>query len=410
MNPPIDTGHQGEPVNPGTPGDGTGAGPGAGDPGTNGPRVTREEARDLARLRRSRADRKVAGVAGGLARHFDVDPLLLRVAFVILTFFGGGGILLYGVAWLVVPEEDTGEAVVKVDDGIRTAVLVIAGALAAASLVGDSVGGFGFPWPLMVAALVLLVIFGSKEAMKPGGPTHPLLGGPPRPEGAGADATGATPYYAGYHPGPPPTWSVPRPHRGPILFWFTLALAALLCGALATADLEGLDVHPAAYPATVLATTGLMLLVGAFYGRAGGLILVGLLAAVSTVGATVTDDWSAGEVERTPQSAAELRDEDLGIGEIKVDLTEVKDLDELDGDTLRLDLRVGRIEVIVPDEGLTVIADAEAEGVGEVKLFGDKSDQSDRATHDGGDEAPTLTIEADAFMAEIVIHTEEQAR
>lgn len=409
MNPPIDTGHQGEPVNPGTPGDGTDAGPSVGDPGTHGPhgpRVSRDEARDLARLRRSRADRKVAGVAGGLARHLDVDPLLLRVAFVILTFFGGGGILLYGVAWLIVPEEDTGEAVVKVDDGIRTAVLLIAGVLAAASLVGDSVGGFGFPWQLMLVALVLLVIFGSKEAMKPGGPTHPWLGGPPRPE----DAAG-TQYYAGYQPGPAPAWTMPRPHRGPILFWFTLALAAILCGALATADMAGVDVHRAAYPATVLATTGLMLLVGAFYGRAGGLILVGLLAAVATVGATVTDDWSAGELHRTPQTANDVRDEDLGIGEIRIDLTEVEDLENLDGETLRLDLRVGRIEVIVPDEGLTVDADAEAEGVGEIKLFGGKSDQSDRATHDGGsDEAPVLTIDADAFMAEIVIHTEEEAR
>ena len=45
---------------------------------------------------------KVAGVAGGLARHLDIDPVILRVAFVVLTFFGGVGLLLY-VALLAAP-------------------------------------------------------------------------------------------------------------------------------------------------------------------------------------------------------------------------------------------------------------------------------------------------------------------
>ena len=67
---------------------------------------TRDEIRDLGRLRRSATDRKVAGVAGGLARHLDIDPLILRVAFVVLAFFGGAGLILYGACWLLVPEED----------------------------------------------------------------------------------------------------------------------------------------------------------------------------------------------------------------------------------------------------------------------------------------------------------------
>ncbi len=88
-------------------------GPYGPEPGESGPRVTRDEVRDLARLRRSRTDRKVSGVAGGIARHLDIDPLLVRVAFVILTFFGGGGLLLYGVAWVLVPEEETGDSVIS---------------------------------------------------------------------------------------------------------------------------------------------------------------------------------------------------------------------------------------------------------------------------------------------------------
>lgn len=370
-----------------------------------GPRITRDEARDLRRLRRSSSDRKVAGVAGGIAQHLDIDPLLVRIAFVIFTFFGGGGLVLYGACWLIVPEDDTEEAVLNVDDGIRSAVLIIAGILAAASLVGDSVGGFGFPWPLLVAAAVGLLFVGARDARRPGRvPPPPYPSGPVPPGPSGTVPPGTAP------PAPPsPAWQ-PRPRdRGPILFFFTLTLAAVLCGVVGTLDLAGWDVPLAAYPATVLATCGVMLLVGAVHGRAGGLILIGLLAAGATAVTTVTDDFSAGQVLRTPHVAADVENLDLGAGEMIVDLTEVTDLAELDGRTLRLDTRVGRIEVIVPDEDLTVQVDAEAQGVGEIRLFGDRTDNSDRATHDGGEGAPALRIDAEIFFGEIVVHTEEQA-
>ena len=107
-----------------------------------GPRVTRDEVRDLGRLRRSVTDRKVAGVAGGLARHLDVDPLLLRVAFVVLAFFGGAGLLLYGACWLLVPEEGSDEAAITLDDRSRTIALLGIGVLAAFALLGDSLDSF----------------------------------------------------------------------------------------------------------------------------------------------------------------------------------------------------------------------------------------------------------------------------
>jgi phage shock protein PspC (stress-responsive transcriptional regulator) len=56
------------------------------------------------RLYRSQTDRKFAGVAGGLAEYFVMDPLLIRLAFVILFFAGGGGFLIYIVLWIVTPE------------------------------------------------------------------------------------------------------------------------------------------------------------------------------------------------------------------------------------------------------------------------------------------------------------------
>lgn len=56
------------------------------------------------RLYRSQTDRKFAGVAGGLAEYFVMDPLLIRLAFVVLTLAGGGGVLIYIILWIVTPE------------------------------------------------------------------------------------------------------------------------------------------------------------------------------------------------------------------------------------------------------------------------------------------------------------------
>jgi phage shock protein PspC (stress-responsive transcriptional regulator) len=49
----------------------------------------------------------VAGVAAGIADYFDVDPTLVRIGFVALSFLGGLAIPLYLAGWLLIPEEDT---------------------------------------------------------------------------------------------------------------------------------------------------------------------------------------------------------------------------------------------------------------------------------------------------------------
>ena len=59
------------------------------------------------RLLRSRNDRIVAGVAGGVAAMFNVDPLLVRIAFLALALFNGFGLIIYLVLWLLVPNEDS---------------------------------------------------------------------------------------------------------------------------------------------------------------------------------------------------------------------------------------------------------------------------------------------------------------
>src|SRR5438094_78045 len=56
-------------------------------------------------LVRSRTDRKIAGVAGGLAAYLGVDPLWIRIAFVVVSIPGGLGVLLYLLGWALIPEE-----------------------------------------------------------------------------------------------------------------------------------------------------------------------------------------------------------------------------------------------------------------------------------------------------------------
>ncbi len=62
-------------------------------------------------LRRVRHDRMVAGVLAGIARHFDLDVALLRIVFVIATIFTAFvGVVIYLMAWVVIPEEQADDA------------------------------------------------------------------------------------------------------------------------------------------------------------------------------------------------------------------------------------------------------------------------------------------------------------
>lgn len=59
----------------------------------------------IKRLYRSKKDRMIAGVCGGLAEYFEVDPVLVRVLFALAGFMGGIGIILYILLVIVTPEE-----------------------------------------------------------------------------------------------------------------------------------------------------------------------------------------------------------------------------------------------------------------------------------------------------------------
>lgn len=357
-----------------------------------------ENLKDYSRLRRSRLDRKVAGVAGGLGRHLDVDPTILRVLFVVLAFFGGAGILLYGTLWLLVPEEDTEETVFATSESTRNAVLIAVAVVAALLAVGDAWTGIGFPWPLAIVGIIVVAVLASQRGRAGGPPaTYPTHQAawtqatgyqPPQPSGSTGyqpppgyqppSSTGyqPTPGYqpppptgqqppAGYSPYPPP----PHPRKGPLLFGPTLALVALALGCLGMYDALGGTVVDAAYPALALGVIGGMLVLGSVIGRPGGLVLLGLIAAVAlpltAIGAP-TYDGERNLVSRPVTAETVPGEISVPSGRIVLDLTAVRDLEDLDGRTLRLDMSAGEILLIVPDD-LAVSYEANIEYAGMVE-------------------------------------------
>lgn len=119
--------------------------------------VTPPAARSFDTIRRSgvtRPDRgsgrMVAGVAAGLARRWDLDPIVVRVAFILLTFLGGLGISLYGLGWLFLPHPDGRIHAQQLLAGRITAGFV--GALLATLAVTNGVA------PLIIAAVVATIV------------------------------------------------------------------------------------------------------------------------------------------------------------------------------------------------------------------------------------------------------------
>ncbi len=64
---------------------------------------------DTKKLYRSRSNRKIAGICGGLGEYFSIDPTLIRLGVVFFSLWWGGGLLLYLLAWFLIPEEPVTE-------------------------------------------------------------------------------------------------------------------------------------------------------------------------------------------------------------------------------------------------------------------------------------------------------------
>ena len=68
--------------------------------------VKKKEIQDGKRLYRSKKDRMICGVCGGIANYFNIDPTLVRLAFVLIAMGAGSGILAYIIAAIIIPDED----------------------------------------------------------------------------------------------------------------------------------------------------------------------------------------------------------------------------------------------------------------------------------------------------------------
>lgn len=349
------------------------------------------------RLTRSRTDKVVAGVSGGLARYFDVDPVLFRIGFVVVTLMGGSGLLLYLAGWLLIPEEDASESVgqrfVHDSDTLKVVLVIAAIVLVVPWMVVSAFAGFGEVDGIAIPLLVLgaAVLWMSRDRHDE---EHHA---PPTEQAPAPPAAGATP------PPPPP----PRPptrRRGPSITRIVLSVLLVAGGVAALLEQAGaMEVDTLPFLAFALVVVGAGLTVGWRWGRTGGLIPMGVVLTVAlSIGAAGDGVFDAGigEDVNRPTSVAELDDEyRLGIGELVVDLS---GLPELRG-THAIEARVGigQVTVMLPaDVGYQIEASA---GMGSVNLLGQEDNGfGPEATASGGGRG-LLVIDVRSGIGEVTV-------
>ena len=352
------------------------------------------------RLTRSTDDKVVAGLAGGLGRYFGIDPVVFRIAFVVLTLAGGSGVLLYLVGWLMIPDDAGGAALHRFgqerNQKLIAAVLAGAGLLL---LLDELTGGHDdVPVGLVLVGIGALLLWSRRNGPPAGGSRG---GSVPPPVVAGPETAPAPAAPAPLEPEPaePAEASEPRPRSA--IVPVTLSLLAVLAGGL---SLLGVSVTTGL--ALALLVTGGALILGAWRGRARWLIPVGLLLAVALAGASVIDvpiRGGAGELSYRPATLAEVQSPyRLAAGELVVDL---RDLD-LRGETLTIvaSVAAGSLQIVVPADA-AVNVDAHV-GAGDLELFGRHSEglDIDRRIDDHGREgAGALVIRARVGIGEVEV-------
>ncbi len=342
---------------------------------------------------RSRDAKMIAGVCGGLGRFTGLDPLLFRIALVVLAFFGGVGCILYLAGWLFLPEDGDTSSPVEALFGrgrsststVTTVVLLVIGVVGATKALDsrDSV----------LLALALAGCFYLTRQHR-GHPVAPLTGSstpvstatvplPYAPHGPYVD-----PYTAGYVP--PPAPAVRAPRKRSRLGRIVLSGVLVILGILAALDrLGAIGIGPSGYLAAALTVVGAGLLVGAWYGRSRGLLVLGLLLSLALAASTAITHLagsSKGTSVRawTPTSAADVRPAyELGVGKATLDLHRVN-FTEAPPVTTHVHVGFGRLIIDVPPTvDVTVRAKATA---GHLSLFGANLDGTglDRTLTDTG--------------------------
>ena len=350
-----------------------------------------------ASLRRNTGDRMIAGVAGGISEHFGIDPVIVRIGFIALTFLGGAGLALYLVGWLAMPRDTSGSIVTDTLGnenprrvrGVLAIAAIVAGlyvtVLASRTLFDlftEIITAAPYLALMLIAAGAALVLWpktsGAERATASkqdaaGGASAPATAAAadPPPETAVAaamaaaataptpePATAASPTAAPVSGAASEQGRKPRRRRRSVTGPLTVAVLLVLAGGVLL--LAGLAVHETSI-ATALAVAvmvaGAGLAVSAFFVPARGLLALGAVLAVPLVLVAGTDVslWSgAGERRVEITSPDDLQDEyRYGIGELVVDMRRL----DLAGAARRVDigLVVGEIRVYVPDSVELVI-------------------------------------------------------
>ena len=351
--------------------------------------------RTIADMRRSKDDRMLAGVCSGAARYLNVDPVVVRVIVVVLTFVGLSGLILYLAAWFLLPPE--GEQSIAADwfnldkneRQFRMLGLAVAGVLAAVAIVGDSQWAWwGLPWVLVPLA-VLYWLFAVR-------PRRHDMGAPPDPE-VSAELVADTEDTAvlpadGATEQKPERVRRPKKPRSSALTGLTLSVAAIAVAITVLVD-QSTDVSWTTYLAVALGVVTVGLLVGMFFGGPGPLILIGLVLAAVLIVGSLMPSAGMGEKVVNPVTAAGVNSSyEHGFGPLRVDLTHVSDPEQLLDSTITLENGAGDVTVTIPDD-LNVAVDAQVDG-GEIRAFGRTANGTDVSLVQLADEPdqPALTL------------------
>ncbi len=384
--------------------------------------------RDIRNLRRSSSDRVIAGVCGGLGRYTGVDPVVFRITLAVLAVFGGAGLLLYAIAWLLIPDDAAAQSEAqRLVRGRGTLFTLFAfgigllGVLALGAVVGRGWPG-PFPAIILAAAIGALIIYrhgygepAPTPQQRPGG--APL--GPPPGYTANFSETPRATYTAPIYEEPlggdepwvvaPPPPPAPRPRRPPsFLAPIGASLGLLVAGVVLALGAAGaFDITAQAVFAAALLTVGLVLIAGAWFGRSPGLIAVGALLTVGLVIAAAVNVPLRGGIGNRGDSPLTLSEVapsyHLGIGQENLDLSGLR----LDGATRHIDATVGlgNLDVVVPPN-VKVVVRARS-GTGQLRLLDQRytGTQLDRRlTIDAvGEQAGELDLDLRVGVGEVEI-------
>jgi phage shock protein PspC (stress-responsive transcriptional regulator) len=352
------------------------------------------------RLVRSSDGRMIAGVCKGIADHFGIDPMLVRIGFVVITFFGGAGVVAYGAAWLLVPEDgertSIGERALHERRWGRIAGIVLIGvALATVARPVWWGGGSGlFAVLLIVGGLYLLSpgFVGRSAAPEPAAPTSPI-----------ADD-------ADLHPGPPENaLGEPGPRRRRRrggLGALTFGLLFVGSGVVGLVLASGRAIEPEYVFAGGLLVVGAALVISTWFGRSLvliplGVVLAGLMSVSTLIDVPITG--GIGDKRATPHTIAELEDEyHLGIGDMRIDLHELT-FARGSVHTIKATVGIGSLRVRVPRD-VTVEVHGHAGG-GDLRLFDQQEDglrvDRDAAVTGTGENPARIVLDVEVGLGEV---------